>query len=135
MIEAVQPKLNAFDIDAVTAFLRDALKVEHDALLEDIEYLHQCLEVRSPARLLRCAQHGSSKPRRSECAFSNAQSEAELHSTASQPPPTLTDLTQYSEKLQDTWIKVGSHRQHADAARILFCGAVVYAMLRCPSGI
>ena len=29
----------------VASFLRDALKVEHEALLEDIEYLHQCLEV------------------------------------------------------------------------------------------
>lgn len=46
VIEAVHPKLNAFDIDGVAEQLREAFRAEHEALLEDVEYLHQCLEVR-----------------------------------------------------------------------------------------
>ena len=47
IISDVQPKLNAFDIDAITTQIREALKSEHEALMEDVEYLHQCLQVHS----------------------------------------------------------------------------------------
>lgn len=44
VVSSLRTKLNIFDIGAVSEQLRDAFRVEHDALLEDVQYLHECLQ-------------------------------------------------------------------------------------------
>mmetsp|Transcript_128 Transcript_128/g.460 ORF Transcript_128/g.460 Transcript_128/m.460 type:complete len:459 (-) Transcript_128:163-1539(-) len=88
VLETVQPKLNAFEIDSVTTYLRDVLRTEHDSLMEDIEYLHQCLE-----------------------------GEAELQAIASKAPPPVQELLEYSAKLQNTWIKEDQKKEHVEKVR------------------
>lgn len=43
-VEEIGGSLNAFDVDKVRARLQDILRDERDALLEDINYLQECLQ-------------------------------------------------------------------------------------------
>ncbi|QDZ25215.1 hypothetical protein HOP50_16g77610 [Chloropicon primus] len=71
VLQQVESKLNVFDIDTIAPTLKQVLLAEHEALLEDIEYLQQCLQDRSGER------------------------EANL-----QPPPSMNDLKDFSKTLQ-----------------------------------
>lgn len=70
-MQQVESKLNVFDIDAIAPTLKQALRAEHEALLEDIEYLQQCLQEKGDER------------------------EANLR-----PPPPMTDLKDFRRTLQ-----------------------------------
>ena len=71
VLQQVESKLNVFDIDAIAPTLKQALRAEHEALLEDIEYLQQCLQEKGDER------------------------EANLR-----PPPPITDLKDFGRTLQ-----------------------------------
>ena len=43
-MEEIGGSLNAFDVDKVRARLQEILREERDALLEDINYLQECLQ-------------------------------------------------------------------------------------------
>ena len=43
-MEEIGGSLNAFDVDKVRARLQEILRDERDALLEDINYLQECLQ-------------------------------------------------------------------------------------------
>mmetsp|Transcript_8308 Transcript_8308/g.21453 ORF Transcript_8308/g.21453 Transcript_8308/m.21453 type:complete len:284 (+) Transcript_8308:368-1219(+) len=77
VVSSLRTKLNIFDIGAVSEQLRDAFRVEHDALLEDVQYLHECL-----------------------------QAETEVHAISAGPQPSVNELCEFSEKLERTWIEV-----------------------------
>ena len=71
LLRQVDSKLNVFEIDAVAPAIRAALRREHDALLEDIDFLQEYLQGKS----------------------------AEVQA-AEMPPPTLSDLKDFGRKLE-----------------------------------
>ena len=50
VLQQVESKLNVFDIDTIAPTLKQVLLAEHEALLEDIDYLQQCLQEKSGER-------------------------------------------------------------------------------------
>ena len=50
VLQQVESKLNVYDIDTIAPTLKQVLQAEHEALLEDIEYLQQCLQDKSGER-------------------------------------------------------------------------------------
>ena len=74
-VEAVNQKhMNAMDVDKVAAPLRALLEEERDALMDDVEYLRECLE-----------------------------EEANVATRMDAPPPDVGELRAYGAKLREVW--------------------------------
>jgi hypothetical protein len=120
VIASLKPKLNAFDVEVVTEQLRDAFRAEHEGLLEDVEYLHQCLQVGELSlvahamcenthfllSLMYDAQTyvcGGWIMRES---FPETQAETEAREVPTEPQASLNELSSFCQKLEHTWIEV-----------------------------
>ena len=82
-VDAIGAKLNAFDVDAVAAPLKELLAEEKAALLDDVEYLQTCLE-----------------------------DEADLQEKVEAPPPPIAELREYSTKLSQLWVVEQDRAEH-----------------------
>ena len=71
VLQQVESKLNVFDIDAIAPVLKQVLHAEHETLLEDIDYLQDCL-----------------------------QDKGGEMSAGDEAPPTMTDLKDFGKTLQ-----------------------------------
>ena len=69
-----QKHMNAMDVDKVAAPLRALLEEERDALMDDVEYLRECLE-----------------------------EEANVATRMDAPPPDVGELRAYGAKLREVW--------------------------------
>uniref|UniRef100_A0A7S0R269 Uncharacterized protein n=1 Tax=Pyramimonas obovata TaxID=1411642 RepID=A0A7S0R269_9CHLO len=83
-MEPVQAKLNAFDIDAVKVHIVEALDLEHDLLLDDVNYFHLCLE-----------------------------DQVETRHQVSQPPASINELRELGTKLQQEFVKKEQTVEHS----------------------